>query len=225
MLLVLASRYDQQAAALVENWKCAWLLTPEDLSTAGWVYLASRPHEAVVVVDGRRVQAADISGVFTRIPHVMAHELDHIVSTDRDFVAAEMQAFLLAWLTSLRCPVVNRPTPACLAGPAWGPERWIHEAVKLGIPAAEIDRNTVDDFVPPHGGQMLTVIGRTVLGTDNERFQADAIRLARAADATVLTVYLQDDKLQGASPWIDITDRLVVQALMSYFHCCPTDAQ
>ena len=218
MFLVLASRFDHQAIALVESWNGAWLLTPEDLSMPGWAYRFSRPDEAVFVLDGRRVEAAEISGVFTRIPHVMAHELAHIVATDRDYVAAEMQAFLLAWLTSLRCPVVNRPTPACLAGPSWGPERWIHEAVKLGIPATEIDRSTMDDFVDPEGDEILTVIGRTVLGTDNQRFQADAIRLAQAAGATALTLYLQGEKLQKVSPWIDINDRLAVQTLKSYFN-------
>jgi hypothetical protein len=219
MLLVLASRYDQQAAALVESWDEARLLTPEDLSMAGWAYRLSSPHEGRFVVDGRRVQTTDISGVFTRISHVMVHELGHIVPADRDYVAVEMQAFLLAWLTSLRCPVVNRPTPSCLAGPAWGPERWIHEAVKLGIPAAGVDRSTKDDFVAPEADHALTVIGPTVLGTDNARIRADATRLARAAQATALTVYLQGEELRNASPWIDITDPLVAQTLRSYFDC------
>jgi hypothetical protein len=144
VLVVLASQWDQQAAALVRDWTGARLLTPADLSLRGWVYQAAQPHRTSFVAGGEQVPVAELRGVFTRLPQVMPNELIRIVPADRSYVAAEMQAFLLAWLKALPCPVVNRPSPQCLAGPAWGPERWIHEAAKLDIPVVEIERPSAE---------------------------------------------------------------------------------
>jgi hypothetical protein len=43
-------------------------------------------------------------------------------SSHRKYVAAEFNAFLLAWLSAQSCPVLNRPTASCLSGPNWQPE-------------------------------------------------------------------------------------------------------
>jgi hypothetical protein len=54
-----------------------------------------------------------------------------------DFMAAEMTAFLLAWLEALECPVIPRPSPGCLCGRNWGWPHWAHLAHSLGIPVIE----------------------------------------------------------------------------------------
>jgi hypothetical protein len=217
VLLVLASQWDQHAAALVDGWKCARLLTPDDLSVEGWVYRTSGPEEAVIVASGKRIRAVEITGVFTRLPHVMPHELIRIVPADRNYVAAEMQAFLLAWLTSLRCPVVNLPSPRCLAGPAWGRERWVYEAAKLGIPVVEFERSTAGGRENLPTSNVVTVIGPTVLGTRDERLKEHAARLTRAAGMTALAVGFRDQEFLTASPWIDISNASIVQTLTSHF--------
>jgi hypothetical protein len=99
------------------------LLTPADLSHCGWYYRVGEIETSMAVVGGQRIAARDLRGVVTRLPAVSEADLEHIAEPDRAYVAAEMHAFLLSWLTALRCPVLNRPAPACLAGPAWRPER------------------------------------------------------------------------------------------------------
>jgi len=217
VFVVLASQWDEQAAALVRDWSGARLLTPDDLSLPGWVFCSSRPQKAIIVAGGEPLPVAEISGVFTRLPQVMPHELIRIVPADRAYVAAEMHAFLLAWLTSLQCPVVNCPSPQCLAGPAWGRERWVYEAAMLDIPVVEVARASAGSPSSLMPGEVVTVVGQTILGTPNEQLRANAARLATGAKVTVLAASFQDGALLSASPWIDIADATIVEALASHF--------
>src|SRR5712691_9521340 len=108
MLVVLASRSDESARALV-----AWaghpvsLLTPADLSRAGWQYRSCCRHVGTAVIHGQVVPVGEIDGVLTRLPSVSENDLTDIAAEDRAYAAVEMSAFLLAWLAGLRCPVVN----------------------------------------------------------------------------------------------------------------------
>lgn len=217
VLLVLASEWDQQAAELVHSWPHARLLTPADLSLSGWVYRSSVPEAATIVVSGEPLPVSEISGVFTRLPQVMPQELLRIVPTDRGYVAAEMQAFLVAWLTALRCPVVNRPSPQCLAGPAWGRERWVYEAAALGMPTVEIARNSEKSVLAPAITEVVTVVGDTILGAPENELRAHAAQLARRTELTALAVSFEDGAFHSASAWIDIADAAVVEALADHF--------
>ena len=71
--------------------------------------------------------------MLTRVPAVFEDELTDIMFSDRSYVAAEMTAFLLFWLSRLRCPVLNEPTATCLAGRYWRREQWIDQAARAGI--------------------------------------------------------------------------------------------
>lgn len=217
VLLVLASEWDQQTVGLVQALPLARLLTPADLSCSGWVYRSSRPEAATIVVGGEQLPNAEITGVFIRLPQVMPHELLHIVPADRGYVAAEMQAFLVAWLTALRCPVVNRPSPQCLAGPAFGRERWVYQAAALGIPVVSMIRESGNREPVLTPGEVITVVGETVLGAANEAMRLHARRLATSAGVTALAVTFQDGAFHSASLWIDIGDEAVVEALAAYF--------
>src|SRR5262245_34157967 len=119
MILVLASRSDENARSLVDRWEShgARLLVPECLSVVGWRHRGSARPSSRAVLGGVPVNGAEIRGVLSRLPSVMPSDLLHICAEDRAYVAAEMTAFLVAWLASLPCPVLNRPTPTSLAGP------------------------------------------------------------------------------------------------------------
>jgi len=110
MLVVVASHYDEAARSLVDRWanQEARLLTCEDLSVVGWRYSMSGKDEvssslldSTAVVDGQVVGVEEISGVLTRLPCVFEQELLHIVPDDRAYIASEMNAFLISWLSEL----------------------------------------------------------------------------------------------------------------------------
>jgi hypothetical protein len=59
-------------------------------------------------------------------------------ASERAYAAAELTAFVLGWLSSLDCPVRNRPDPACLAGPAPPPLGLAAAAARAGLRCPDI---------------------------------------------------------------------------------------
>ncbi|MBW4645746.1 MAG: hypothetical protein KME23_22625 [Goleter apudmare HA4340-LM2] len=266
MLVVVASRHDKAAGALVNRWAAhgASLLTSEDLSMAGWRhYLGSSDPElqpvvtnevwgnryqqpkaaldmySTAVVGGqtipslrdaaRTVSSANtiekITGVLIRLPCIFEPELPHIIPEDRAYVAAEMNAFLISWLSRLKCPVLNRPTPTYLLGPAWRPEQWIYAAAQIGIPVRPRKRKVIlsPHVTPPvieQPGFTVTVVGKHCLGTVNKTLAHHARNLADAAKVDLLTVHFSDDQspaeFLSADLWADISVPEIADAILEY---------
>jgi hypothetical protein len=233
MIIILAGRYDVAA----QRWAARWashevaLLTPNDLSRAGWHHVIKAPAEGVAIVDGRPVRVAEISGVLVRLPGVYEQDLSHIVPADRSYVAAEMTAFLLSWLTTLPCPVLNRPTPTCLAGPFWRPEQWVYAAARAGIPVVPV-RSRVPSGVQPEsisstiglppgaeGGISVTVVGTRCIGGGSEALRRHASRLAHSIGAALLGVHFADEApgtpFVGANLWPRLDD-VTTEAVFAY---------
>ena len=176
-ILLVASRWDTVAKTLVERWASygSCLVTPEDLSVAGWSHCIGDNETSVAIVGGRSLTASDIRGLITRLPYVYEQELDYIMPADRAYVAAEMNVFLLAWLARLPCPMLNRPTPSCLWGPAWRHEKWVHTIARLGIPVATSRRGSrISVEQKPKGNSHpesvpVTIIGQQHIGDVDPR--------------------------------------------------------
>ena len=197
MLLVVADPRDATAASLVDRWErhAARLLRPADLTCGGWRHEPGAPERGQAVVGGDAVPCREIRGVLTRLPAVDPATLGHADEALGAFVAAEMTAFLLAWLTSLRCPVVNRPRPTCLAGPGWSRERWLLRARALGQP--------VSSDAPGDAPPSVTVAcgscsdgGRPALGR-----RAQALAAAAGADILAVTFAGADDDAPVNGAW------------------------
>ena len=197
MLVVLAHTYDQEAQQLVSRWSTngAGLLTCSDLSISGWRHYSDAPAKSMAVVSGNVVPVAEITGVVTLLPCVFEQELMNIVPSDRAYVAAEMTAFLLSWLSSLRCPVMNRPTPTCLSGTYWQQDRWISAAAGLGIPIHPVRRRAALTDVTGIAQQSelrsvaVTVVGEQCFGEADETLASWTRQLAELAGVTMLTVH------------------------------------
>jgi hypothetical protein len=228
MLVVLAHRYDQEAPELVSRWSAdgARLLTCADLSRKGWRHFSDAPAESTAVAGGRVVPVAQISGVLTLLPGIFEEELIDIVPSDRSYVAAEMTAFLLCWLTTLPCPVLNRPTPTCLSGPYWRQERWVSAAAGLGIPVQPLARRAVlaEASVPEEPGTSsvtVSVVGEQCLGEVDEVLLGWSRQLAELAGVELLTVRFSspgpEALLLDASLRPDFSVRGVEDALLARF--------
>lgn len=224
MIVVLASGQDQAAVNLVSSWpsKGAVLCSIEDLSTTGWSYLPGDRDASTVVVGGQTMPQAEITGVLTRRAWVREDELIHIVPADRAYVAAEMSAFLISWLSNLNCPVLNPPTPSCLSGPNWRHEQWVQAAARARLPVRPSYRRV--PALAETGEQVMhipvaymTVVGNLVLGALNGIQRDHARRLARAAGTNLLGVTFAGEFFSSVTTWPDLNVSGVADAIIHYF--------
>jgi hypothetical protein len=135
MVIIVANRDDASAGeiARASTRQAAVVMTADDLVHGGWQWTPGAIDDAWIRAGGRRMQARAITAVVALIPAISVAELPMIDAGDRAYVATEMTAMLAAFLSELRCPVLNRPSPTRLDGPAWSDERWRIQARQHGI--------------------------------------------------------------------------------------------
>jgi hypothetical protein len=239
MLVILAYSHDRAAYALAERWRAAGedagVLTCADLSRRGWLHRPGYPDAGRAVVDDRIVPTAEIRAVVVRMPAVAEAEVMHVHEQDRTYAVAEMQAFLLAWLTSLQCPVINRPTTCNLGGPIWHVSEWVMRARRLGVAVRPVAwRSSSSDafvemprrldaslrFVDIVGPRAFLVGGRAP-GPADDAFAAAALMLARDAGVEVMRAYF--DRTSDGAPvfveaglWVDLDAASIADALTEY---------
>jgi hypothetical protein len=225
MLVILASRYDRAAQTLRQQWsdRAVGLLTCADLSVSGWQYQPTHLSASTAVVEGKVIPMSEISGVMSRLSAVLPHEIPHIVEGDRLYVAAEMTAFLSAWLTALPCPVLNRPAATYLLGPTWRSPQWMQAAARLGIPVPAIaTQQTLRLETPVQKnadleGVTVTVVGDRVLGEVDSTLVQQAQQLAAAAGVSLATFHfsgaMAGATFLGAELWIDLSAPPIIAAL------------
>jgi len=235
MIIIVASRYDSPACRFKDRQvgESVCLLTGEDLSVAGWRYRVSDPSGSIAMIGGLPVNQSEISGVLTRLEWVWEGELLEIVENDRAYVAAEMSAFLVSWLSELTCPILNRPSPGSLNGPAWGRERWNFAASKAGMRVAPIRRRASltlsskgDEERDEEARESLrqvsvTVVGNRCVGDVHETLGKQARRLANIAKMDLLAVQFSsaepDATFVSACALADIENSAVAEAVLNYF--------
>jgi hypothetical protein len=162
------------------------------------------------LVPGERVR-----GVITRLGSVTEQELGHIEAADRAYVAAEMHAFLFAFLHALPCSKVNQPSPACLYGPNLRGGQWRHLARELDIPVlCEADLAAAGALESE-----IAVVGNRLLGTASEEMARWSRQLARRAGVSYLRVRYRccgdEVKLVEADPYPRLEMEEVGPALLS----------
>src|SRR5215471_16038591 len=222
MLIIVANCQDGSAQQLAERWynHGARVLTPVDLSSLGWRHYLSAPDKSTAVVGGQKVALSEITGVLTRMPCVYEQELGQIIPADRAYVAAEMTAFLHAWLSGLHCPVINRSTPNCLSGPNWRREQWLRLAAGAGIPVRPhlLKTTTPDSAVPEESGVEVIVVGNQTFGDAGPELTGWARQLAGAAGVDVLAVQFtsakRGSKFLNASLWPNVASDDVADAII-----------
>jgi hypothetical protein len=224
ILLVLADPFDTEARRFAEAHAAQRVLrvTPRDLSREGWRLRLGDPASTVAVVGERRLRAGDIGGVLTRLWAVTEKHLPHIAEPDRDYVASEMTAFLLAFLSSLSCRVCNRSDAQSLCGPFLSPEAWARLARECGISARPAPRAAIlggAPIIPRKADVEVAVVGDAVVG--DESLGDSAVKLARAAGADMLTAQFALEETQpvllGASPFVDLSEPAIAAAVLSLF--------
>lgn len=217
MLLVLGSALDDAAWLLARRWRHVGrdvaVVTPADLSRPGWRLRCGRPAESTAALAGRVVTGADIDGIVSALAVVGPHDLPHIADDDRDYVAQEMSAFLLAWMSGLACPIIERPTPVSLAGCGRSRFEWAAIARRLGLRAD-----------PLWCGETIgvTVVGGHAADQGRDDPQAAAaVAVAAAAGRSLVTLRFAagtaSPTLVGADGRPQVGDDAAADALLAWF--------
>ncbi|MGW8779489.1 hypothetical protein ACWGNM_15680 [Streptomyces sp. NPDC055796] len=157
-----------------------------------------RARTVIELTDGTVVDCARVGGVLNRTVAPPAHAWEHATEAERVYANAELHAFSLSWLSALPCPVRNRPTPQCLAGPAPDPLRAWAAARACGLDCAPVYAGTGYTWHPaeavraaayhaagPHSRPVHTVCldGRVVTPDVPARVAAGVSALCRAVGA------------------------------------------
>lgn len=159
-----------------------------DLSSAGWQYVVGRPDLATACARGRVLTADHIAAVLCRISTVLPGDVQHLHVDDRAFAAAEMNAFLRAWLAQYKGVRFNEPNSTSLAGPAWHAMRWRWLAAQLGVPSV-----AASFFVVNADLLTLLVAGDRVIGTEDPMLVRYSLRIARAVRSSLLALRFLND--------------------------------
>ena len=202
-------------------------MTAADLSCSGWTMNSRHLAEARFVVSGRVHAVSEIAGVLVRLPAISENELERIAVSDRRYVASEINAFLIYWLSSLPCPVLNRPSPRSLAGPGWYPEHWVHCAAAVGLNTRPIERAIrASSWDEPgwgdHGDQgiELTMVGEQCFGDAEPALVHKARRLAKASGADLVSFRFDGasatSRLLMADPFPRLDEKTVASAVLQY---------
>lgn len=179
MIVVIGSRHDSVATALVDAWPDAALCSAEDLTQPGWMWRPDSPPSPRWVINANVVDDEDITGVFVRRSAVYPEELLSTHPDDRSYLAAEAHAFLVFVLAATRAAVANPVADGALGDEAIRPERWIPAAVGAGLSVAPL-RLTSNHLRPRQLHPIVVeVVGDEVFGDAPARLKVAALRVAR----------------------------------------------
>jgi hypothetical protein len=230
MWLVLAHDWDVTAAELTRTWSSATrLVSPADVRGEGWTLRMSARGASVGCPAGpfappERVAAgvAGVAGVLTRLGVVTVGDVPAVHSEDRRYAAAELGAFLLAWLDACPAPVVNRPRPGCLNGPPWSPQLWAAAAAAAGMRVGR--RRESNGLAGTSSGTVrrLTVIGRQLVGDADARLASAVLRLAELAGTVLLGVDVDEESsfvAATARPELDSMAQSVLAEALGWTTC------
>ena len=187
----------------------------------------SDPGNSTAIIGGVKVKQSEIRGVLTRLQWVWEGELVDIAAGDRAYVAAEMAAFLVFWLSELSCPILNRPTANSLSGPGWSRERWNFAASKAGMLVSPIRRFASLASAPGQDVEvqktpvLATIAGGKCIDEIDPALAEQARRLADIAGVNLLGVQFSsaeaDAGFVGVNLFPDIDDARVADAALNYF--------
>jgi hypothetical protein len=216
MRLVLAHAYDLAARELADRWgDDAVLLTPAELSAERLLLELDTQGDARAEVASR----PEVTSVLTRLGGIGPADLVQVDAQDASYAAAELDAFLRAWLGAWPGPVVNRPSTTCLNGPGWRREQWAVAAAAVGLPVRPVQRHATLGRAPdPDPAESapqtwVTVVGDRWFGSGRADLGGKLCTLAESVGCVALEAMLLDDMVAEISPWPNVAAPEVADAL------------
>jgi hypothetical protein len=118
-VLILANEYDHCSYSvhkmLKSNGKNVLLIPEREFSSTRFNLELTNMVSGYLQYGSFLLNFGDLSAVLMRYIGPW-YNLEDIAAEDQEYVSSELRAGFLAWLQSLRCPVINRPSPQTLLG-------------------------------------------------------------------------------------------------------------
>jgi hypothetical protein len=184
VILILADAGNEHAAALAEALSPAGaaVLTPIDLATDPSALHHPDVGRSWLTLAGRQRRIVELTAVVTLLNAILPWSLACYDAAEREYQASEMHAWLAFFLASLRCPVVNPPSPLSLSGPVLNPFGWraLAAGCRLPLAAGVLDSDRPESHRTSNA-DTVTVLGGRVIHSAGPRADGYALRLAAHA--------------------------------------------
>ena len=105
----------------------------------------------IELADGRVLRPETISGLVNRIQYLPTQHFANADPADRNYAAAELSAFVLAWINGVGGRVINPALPFALGGGGFQMPTLVQLASMAGLPTVPWRASTAD-VGPPEGG-------------------------------------------------------------------------
>jgi hypothetical protein len=171
LILVISDLVNEGATELLRMFPmgAALLVTASDFHESFKVSISVSdfPHSEIVV-KGTKTTAQEIDGVISTIPYFLPQEFYHVDPADREYVCAEVSAFLIYFLSELSCKKLNPPSTRRLSGLSMNRIEWLKAATRCGVPIWPVrtKNGTPMPMGDTHGLQQLraTIVGDITVG-------------------------------------------------------------
>jgi hypothetical protein len=137
LILVISSIANEAAPSMVDQFPegAASLITTTELNKSFKAGISVNDFEfSLITMNNKQAPVRDISGVVCTVPYFLPQEFYYIESADRDYVCAEMNAFFIYFLSTLRCKKINPPSVKSFTGLSMHKFEWIKIVHHLKIP-------------------------------------------------------------------------------------------
>jgi hypothetical protein len=166
LILVISNLANEAANELVRMFPtgAASLVTASDFNQSFKATISVGNFSAsAITLGGTRITAGKIRGVISTIPCFLPQEFYYIDPADRDYVCAEMSAFLIYFLSELSCKKLNPPSARTLSGIGMHRVEWLKTANGCGVPIWPVHMKN-GASLPVGDTQGLEHVSSTIIG-------------------------------------------------------------
>jgi hypothetical protein len=117
-----------------------------------------RERSEIGLARGGSILPEALSGVINRIETLPTRHLERVAAADRGYAMQEQSAFLLAWLDSLPCRVINEARANALGGLWLHPFAMRHLAAVAGLPTRPLRWSSDEDLPAPPPGPVVAAV-------------------------------------------------------------------
>jgi hypothetical protein len=193
MIIVIASIYDIRAKQFVDNYLAVGdikLLTAIDFACIGWNSgFGNVIIDETFCIQRQKYNENEITSIINFLPAITQNELPFINEDDREYVAQEMNAFLLAWLYKLNKKVINQPTASSLIGIQYRPVTWLLKISEFGFTVKKSYFDTMTQNIQfVNSNSKIYIIGKDIFGTKDNNMRTKLKKFVQKYNIPLVTI-------------------------------------